>query len=386
MRIAREEKGAGSRTVTGLALSLAAAVALLAQGCGDSKKTEGATDGRPADAADAGGARPDAAPDQADGLTDQANAETSGETGGDTSGDAARDGGGDAGIAFALIVTESPPGPDNGNMTTWGGIRQYLVSGAGATLQPAAGIPAAMVADPAGLAFRSASSELFVGNRHGNNSTGGVAGSISRFKYDAANRTFTPNGTITGNGLSGVHDMTFSPTTGELFATNYVGCVSRFTFDGTGNATANGTLGTGSCRGVAVSADGKRLYVTLATTTIQQFALQTGGDLGTTAVAGNPSLHYLAWQAGRLYAAGLTNNTIHRFDVIASGALMLKDTIASSSPSAIAFSPDGLEMLSSGHKTSSLIERYPYQAGTDAWGTPTDFNADRSLGDILVVP
>jgi len=72
------------------------------------------------------------------------------------------------------------------------------------------GIPAARVRDPAGLAFPASSSEVFVGNRHGNNSADGVAGSISRFLYDRATRSFTATGTISGNGLAGVHQLNFS--------------------------------------------------------------------------------------------------------------------------------------------------------------------------------
>ena len=170
-----------------------------------------------------------------------------------------------------------------------------------------------MLADPAGLAYRASSGEVFVGNRHGNNSADGTAGSIVRFRYDRINRSFTMTSTITGNGLSGVHGMTFSPTTGELFAANFVGCVSRFTFDGAGTAMPKGSLGSGSCRGVRVSADGKRLYVTTATTVIKMFDLTTGVEAPSVTVADNPSLHGLAWQGGMLYAAGLTNNKIHRF-------------------------------------------------------------------------
>ena len=57
-----------------------------------------------------------------------------------------------------------------------------------------------------------------------------------------------------------------------------------------------------------MSADGKRLYVTTATTVIKVFDLMTGVEAPSVTVADNPSLHGLGWQGGVLYAAGLTNH------------------------------------------------------------------------------
>ena len=306
--------------------------------------------------------------------------------GGDVPSDSAGDTTPDAGTPFALLVTESPPGPQNNDRASWGGVLQYTVPGSGGALQPATGIPAAMLADPAGLAWRASSSEVFVANRHGNNAADGTAGSITRFGYDRITRTFTLKGTITGNGLSGVHGMTFHPMTGELFATNYVGCVSRFTFDATGTAMPNGTLGSGSCRGVRVSADGKYLYVTTAGTVIKQFDLTNGMELASASVAENPSLHGLGWHGGKLHAAGLTNNKVHRFLINLAGSPVQLDTIAASSPAALAFSPDDLEMFTAGHRDSDIIERFRYDRPTDKWTTSAEVRAQKSLGDILVLP
>ena len=176
------------------------------------------------------------------------------------------DGGG--GVAFIVLVTESPPGPDNGNRASWGGVRAFFVRGTGAVLESTEGIPATSLADPVGLAFRASSSEVFVSNRHGNNSADGVAGSIARFAFDPQTRRLA-RGAITGNGLAGVHQAAFNPVSGELFAANVKGGISRFTFDAAGTAVAADNA-TGEARGVAVSPDGKRLYVSGATPVIRQ--------------------------------------------------------------------------------------------------------------------
>jgi DNA-binding beta-propeller fold protein YncE len=243
-----------------------------------------------------------------------------------------------------------------------------------------------MLADPVGLAYRASSGEVFVANRHGNNSADGTAGSIVRFRYDRQNRTFTRTSTITGNGLSGVHALAFSPTTGELFAANYAGCVSRFTFDGAGTAVPNNTLGSGGCRGVAVSADGKRLYVTTGMTVIKVFDLMTGVESPSVTVPENPSLHYMGWQGGVLYAAGLGNGKIHRFLIDLGGNPQQRDTIAASSPSALSFSADGMEMFTAGHRDSYIIQRFNYNAAGDTWTSTAEISAQKSLGDVLVLP
>lgn len=143
-----------------------------------------------------------------------------------------------------LVATASPP--NRVGIASWQGILLYTFQGHDQPFTPAPGIDASSVRDPAGLAFRRSSSELFVGNRHGNTSADGVAGSISRFRYEPATRTFTPSGSITGNGLSGVHQVAFSSTTGELFAANGGGRISRFTFGPDGSAIANGAIGSGT--------------------------------------------------------------------------------------------------------------------------------------------
>jgi hypothetical protein len=158
---------------------------------------------------------------------------------------------GDAAVAqapLALLVAEAPPGSPA--TSAWGGVLQYTLGGDGGALIAVAGIDRTLVADPMGLALRPGSSEVFVGNRHGNNAGDGVAGSISRFVWNASDHSFTPNGTIVGNGLTSVHQVAFHPVTGELFAANHTGAggISRFLIDGQGNVTPNGHLGSGMSR------------------------------------------------------------------------------------------------------------------------------------------
>jgi hypothetical protein len=292
---------------------------------------------------------------------------------------------GDAGPTFALLATISPPGPDNNNMATWGGVLQFTVAGDGAPLVAATGIDTAAVADPAGLIYRKESSEVFVGNRHGNNAADGVAGSISRFIYDPTARTFTASGEITGPTLSGVHALAFSPTSGELFAANYDGGVARFTFDAQGAATANGSIASGTCRGVLVSPDGQRLYVTSATTTIRQFDLSDGMEGATVTVPGNAALHALSLRDKLVYVAGLNDNMVHRLTLGDDDNLIYKDAIEGSQPASIAFSPDGMEMFVGGHRASNVIDRFGFDVANQMWKTPITVNTGYSLGSVLVL-
>jgi DNA-binding beta-propeller fold protein YncE len=287
------------------------------------------------------------------------------------------------------MVTESPPGPDNGDRARWGGVRAYFVRGSGAVLDPIEGIAASALADPAALTFRPSSSEVFVSNRHGNNGADGVAGSIARFVFDPRTRALTANGVVTGNGLAGVHQAAFSPVSGELFAANVNGGISRFIFDSAGNAVANGMIATGAARGVAVSPDGKRLYVSGATPVIQQFELPTGRELTRVSVGGaNAALHYFAARDNELYVAGLTDNTIYRLAIGAADDPSTIGTVTASSPVAAAFSADGLEMFAVGHRDTHLIARFAAgDAGavSTTWTATTAVEVSFSGGGVLVL-
>lgn len=283
---------------------------------------------------------------------------------------------------FELLVTQSPPGPSNQNPATWSGILQYHLTGSGATLAAVPGVDKSLVSDPAGLIFRGESSEVFVGNRHGNT----TASSISRFKYDPLTRALTANGSITGNGLFGVHQLAINPITGELFAANVNDGVSRFTFDATGNATANGKIASGPVRGVAVSPDGKRLYLTTAGNVIRQFDLTTGSELPAVTLATQGNLHYIEVHRGELYAAALNDNLVYRYAMLANNDLALRRTYNAFAPIDVTFSPDGREMFVSGHRESDEVYRFNYDENSDDWVFASQFSSGSSLGALLVLP
>ncbi len=286
-----------------------------------------------------------------------------------------------------ILITVSPPGPSNGDMTTWGGVLQYQVSGDGAALVDGAGITKDIVHDPAGLAFRFQSSEVYVGNRHGNNSADGTAGSISRFTYSQSTHALTKVGDITGNGLAGVHQVTFSPTTGEMFGANVNNGISRFTFDEDGTTTAAGMLATGSAtRGVLVAPDGKRLWVSGASNVIRQFDLTTGNELASVTLQTTGNLHYFAFRKGELYVAALGDNKVYRYTVDTNDDLTFKQAIDASQPIGVAFSADGEEMFVTTHYNADVIERYLYRASDDTWQSQGTMNVGSSLGGIVIVP
>lgn len=289
-------------------------------------------------------------------------------------------------VPYSLLVTQTPPGPANQSVANWKGVLQYTVNGFAAPLVNVPGIASSDVRDPAGITYRLASNEVLIGNRHGNVGADGVSGSISRFVFDPTTATLTPSGSITGNGLAGVHQLTFSPTTGELFAANINSGVSRFLFDGAGNAIPNGTISSGQARGVAVSPDGGRLYVTGASNTIRQFNLSTGTELTSLVVPGSPNLHYLRVHNNELYAAGLDSSLIYRYTIDGSGGLTPKSTFSAISPISVTFSLDGLELFTTGHRDTDILERFTYDQATDNWILASTLNSTFSLGDALVLP
>ncbi|MBL0220848.1 MAG: hypothetical protein IPQ07_44130 [Myxococcales bacterium] len=286
----------------------------------------------------------------------------------------------------AMIVAQSPPGPQNGDPSTWQGALAFKIAADGAPALAITGIAATSLHDPADVVFRAASSEVLVGNRHGNNSADGVSGSISRFLYDPITQAFTPGGEILGNGLAGVHQLAFDPVTGELFAANVNAGVSRFTFAQGGSATPAGTISSGPTRGVAVAPDGKRLYVSTAANVIRQFALPGGTELAATTIPSTATLHYFALRQGQLYVAALDDNKVYRFQLAADDSLSALPSIDAQAPIAVAFSESGLEMFVTGHRTSNLVMRYRYAAATDSWEPTTELALPSSLGGVSMLP
>jgi 6-phosphogluconolactonase (cycloisomerase 2 family) len=292
-----------------------------------------------------------------------------------------------------LLVTETPPGPYIAQ-DLWSGVLAFTVAGDGAPLVPVAGIDKSLLADPACVAFRAASSEVFVGNRHGVNAADGVSGSISRFIYNKAIGTLTTNGTIIGNSLSAVDQIAFNPLTGEMFVADFNyptsgPSISRFTFDTAGNAIANGTLGNGETGGVAVAPDGMRLYATSGGQTssvIRQFDLSNGGAaLADVTIADAPRLFNMAVRNNVLYVAAVDVNRVYRLTIGAADDLTLKDSIAADGAVSVAFSPDRNEMFTAAHLTSEFIDRFSLNAADDAWTSTTKVMTTSSLGGILVL-
>jgi hypothetical protein len=303
------------------------------------------------------------------------------------------DGAGVGGSPFMLLVTETPPGPYIAQ-DLWSGVLAFTVAGDGAPLLPVAGIDKSLLADPACVAFRVSSSEVFVGNRHGVNAADGVPGSISRFIYDRVAGTLTANGTIVGNSLSAVDQIAFNPLTGEMFVADFNyptsgPSISRFTFDAAGNAIANGTLGSGQTGGVAVAPDGMRLYATSGGQTssiIRQFDLSNGGaPLADVTIADAPRLFNMAVQNGVLYVAAVDVNKVYRLTIGAADDLTPRDSIAADGAIAVAFSADGNEMFTAAHLTSEFIDRFRLNAADDTWTSTTKVMTTSSLGGLLVL-
>ena len=299
---------------------------------------------------------------------------------------------------FVLLATMSPPGPTIAQ-NLWSGVLEYAVAADGAPFLAGPGIASSQVADPIGLAVRPGTAEVFVGNRHGNTAADGVSGSISRFIYNPLTGSLTSNGTITGNGLNEVSQIVFDPVSGEMFAANFARtngvtatgdpAVSRFTFDASGNAVAHGTLGNQTTQGLALSPDGKALYATsggLADQTIRSYDLATGNMTTAATITDAPRLFYMAVMNGELYLAALDVNKVYRLSIAASDNLTLKDSFGADGPIAIAFSPDGNEMFTSGHLTSDIIDRFGYNAQADSWMPTMSVTTPSSLGGIVVIP
>jgi len=286
--------------------------------------------------------------------------------------------------AFFVMVAQTPP--YSPPVAEWKGVTRFDIADDGAPAVAGTGIDKTAVADPAGLAFRVESAELFVGNRHGNTAADGVTGDISRFLYDAKTKSFSPNGKIVGNSLNAIHQITFSPTSGELFAANLGGGISRFTFDKTGNAIPNGKIGTSSMRGVAVAPDGKRLYATTAGNTIEQFDLGTGTQIATvTAGSGSVGFHFMAVVGKELFVPAVYSGVVYRFTIGTSDDLTEKDTTTADAPIAVAFSTDGQEMFVAGHLSANVIDRFRYEKPTDKWIATTKIDTPVP-GTLLVFP
>jgi 6-phosphogluconolactonase (cycloisomerase 2 family) len=222
-----------------------------------------------------------------------------------------------------------------------------------------------LLRDPSGVAFRRESAELFVGNRFGNSGPG----TIARFKYSATSGILTDNGSIEHPSLGAVTQISFSPTTGDLFAANFLkNQIVRFSFNARGEAKFENAYPSDGAVGVAVSPSGRSIYVTLRTNTIRHFNVSSGAVLPETAVSmGN--LHLMAVAHGHLFVASGTS--VVRLNIEANEGETLAEDGAVSAPSAIAvsFSPDATTMFVAEHGGNRI--------------TTFRYRSDEKVGDPL---
>jgi hypothetical protein len=321
--------------------------------------------------------------------------------------DATPDVGGDAGCGFCtdasppdssttsgyfLVVTETPAGSPP--VASWGGVLRYTISADYAAATQGVAIPAdGGVHDPVGLVFRYASQELLVGNRHGNDTGDGVAGSVSRFKYDAQAETFTYESDILDSSLHCNHQPALDPTESELYVANYCdpGGISEFALAADGTPTYDGLLASGSgFLGVAVAPDGQRLYATERSpdpsNVIRQFSLPSGTDLGSFSVPGSSRLHFMSIYGQDLYV-GDVDTVVYRLKIDANDDLSVTDTVAATTPISVALSPSGKELFADGHSfnATSIIDRFMPDGG--GWSAETtNISTPSSLGGVHVFP
>ena len=283
-----------------------------------------------------------------------------------------------------IVVTESPAGSAPQN--AWGGVLGYKFATTGGAETAITGIDKSLVRDPVSVVLRPGTTEILVSDRHGNAAADGVAGSLSRFRYDPATQAFTASGTITGASLIAPHQAAFDPTTGELFVATKDNGVARFTFSGD-TATEGTPLAIGPTRGIAIAPDGKRLYVTTASNVIRQFVLPAGTEVAPITVPVAANFHFCAFRAGQLYVAGLDVAKIYRYRIEADDSLTEVaqiDTVPN--PAGLGFSEDGLEMFVPGHRTTTQIGRLRYEAASDTWTPTTEISVAGSLGGIAILP
>lgn len=265
---------------------------------------------------------------------------------------------------FQLVVAQTPPG-NNTNVSNWREVYRYDIAGTGGTATRLQGLPFGQVFDPVSVEFRSPT-ELFVGNRHGN-SLG--QGSISRFEIDSLGN-YNYLGNFTTNGMtSGVHEMSFSPTTGELFATTIANGIFRFNFSD-GNPSPNGSFETGAWNGIQVSPSGDYIYATqFGSTKCYSFRINSDGTINRIGDFIPPGARVLEFLGTRLnqeiFLGDLDGNRVHRYEVLEYGNLLYKGFVNAHNAVDIAFSPDNQEMFVSSYTDG--IYRYLYEASTDSW-------------------
>jgi DNA-binding beta-propeller fold protein YncE len=271
---------------------------------------------------------------------------------------------------FTLFASETTSGSLGGNTALYGGVQQYAFASAGDSPTAGAGIAGSALHDAGGL--RMVGNQLYIGNRWGNQSG---QGSVSRFNFDGSLLSFDTE--VTGNGMSSIHGIDVSSTTGELFTSGQNNGIRRFLPSG-GGFTDNGGYNNGDLRDVLVSADGTKIYQTLINSTIRVTDLTTNTNTDF-AVAGSAAMHQMALFNGDLYVTSYQTGTVHK--VVLDGTLMpVSSSVIVNVGSAlgIAFSPDGQEMFVSGHETN-MISRF-LADGNGGWSANGSFDTGHNMG------
>lgn len=277
---------------------------------------------------------------------------------------------------FQLVVAETPVGAGGGQP-----IERFTIAGTNGALTQISNIPGAAVDDPIALAFNN-QQELFVANRNGHQ--GGS--SISRFVFDATYGSFTPNGVITGNGVTDSVQLAFNPVDGELFQANFTqGVVSRFTFDAQGNAVANGTVAMPDADrqlGIAFRTLDQQMFVSHYTY-VRRFSRNANGTyshVGNFTIPGGSSIHFMGFRGDELYVCDIATSAVHRFVFDASGNPVPNGSVPVHSAIGVAFSPDQNEMFVARHYSGGF-QRLLYDANTDSWN-PTTLQPGPQMGGI----
>ena len=266
-------------------------------------------------------------------------------------------------LVVAVALAGGQPDPVN-----WQDVLRYRIADTGGAATQLSSIPNGQVFDPAGVAFRS-SDELYIGNRHGDILG---QGSISRFRLDPTGG-YTYLGNFTTTGMTAVHEMSFSPTSGELFAMSLATSNTfRFRFNGD-DPQPNGYFSAGA-EGILVSPLGNKIFETDYSSNLRQFQINPDGTITTLASIAVPGAHELHMMGmrpgGEMYIADFYGNCVFRYKFSPEGDLIYSGFVSAYRALDAAFSPDGQEMFVSyanGDLPTGGIHRYLYQPSTDSW-------------------
>ncbi|MFM9872678.1 MAG: PEP-CTERM sorting domain-containing protein [Fimbriimonadaceae bacterium] len=271
---------------------------------------------------------------------------------------------------FTLFASETTSGSLGGNTALYGGVQRYDFATTGGAGTAGAGIAGSALHDAGGL--RMVGNQLYIGNRWGNQNG---QGSVTRYNFNGSTLSFDTE--VTGNGMSAIHGIDVSSTTGELFTSGQNNGTRRFLPSG-GGFTANGGYNNGDLRDVLVSADGTKIYQTLINSVIRVTDLTTNTNTDF-AVAGSTAMHQMALNNGALYVTSFQSGTVHK--IVLNGTLMpVSSSVVANVSSAIgiAFSPDGQEMFVSGHETNT-ISRFLVD-GNGGWSANGSFATGHNMG------